>query len=42
MGGKAMKLGAFSVSLSVKNLGISKKFYEKIGFTAAGGDSGQN
>lgn len=37
-----MKLGAFSVSLSVKNLQLSKEFYEKLGFTVFGGslDSG--
>lgn len=34
-----MKLGAFSVSLSVKDLTISKSFYEKLGFTVfAGGE----
>jgi len=27
-----MKLGAFSISLSVKDLGVSKAFYEKLGF----------
>jgi len=34
-----MKLGAFSISLSVKDLAKSKAFYEKIGFTSAGGDA---
>jgi len=29
---KAMDLGAFSVSLAVKDLQASKKFYEKLGF----------
>ncbi len=29
-----MKLGAFSVSLAVKDLAVSKAFYEKLGFTA--------
>ena len=33
-----MKLGAFSVSLSVKDIEASKQFYEKLGFTAMGGD----
>lgn len=33
-----MKLGAFSVSLSVKDLTISKAFYENLGFTAFAGD----
>ncbi|MBZ0279519.1 MAG: VOC family protein [Anaerolineae bacterium] len=37
-----MKLGAFSVSLSVKDLGASKAFYEKLGFSVFGGDAGQN
>ena len=34
-------LGAFSVSLAVKDLPASRAFYEKLGFTAKGGD-GQN
>lgn len=29
-----MKLGAFSVSLAVKDLNASRAFYEKLGFTA--------
>ncbi len=37
-----MKLGAFSVSLAVKDLGISKEFYEKLGFTVFAGDSKMN
>jgi catechol 2,3-dioxygenase-like lactoylglutathione lyase family enzyme len=32
-----MKLGAFSVSLNVKDLQASKVFYEKLGFTVFGG-----
>lgn len=32
-----MKLGAFSISLTVKDLSISKEFYEKLGFSAFGG-----
>lgn len=32
-----MKLGIFSISLSVKNLELSKEFYEKLGFTVFGG-----
>lgn len=32
-----MKLGAFSISLSVKDLEASKKFYENLGFTQVGG-----
>ena len=34
----ASPLGAFSVSLAVKDLAASRAFYEKLGFTAAGGD----
>ncbi|WP_420581227.1 VOC family protein [Reichenbachiella sp.] len=37
-----MKLGAFSVSLSVKDLTLSKKFYEKLGFTVFAGSPEQN
>ena len=33
-----MDLGAFSVSLSVKDLQVAKAFYEKLGFCRAGGD----
>lgn len=32
-----MKLGAFSISLSVKDLQKSKDFYEKLGFSQMGG-----
>lgn len=32
-----MKLGAFSISLNVKDLSVSKEFYEKLGFTVFGG-----
>ena len=37
-----MNLGAFSVSLSVKDLEESKAFYEKLGFSVSGGDPAQN
>ncbi len=37
-----MELGAFSISLSVKDIQKSKSFYEKFGFKAAGGDISQN
>lgn len=37
-----MKLGAFSMSLSVKDLKISKEFYEKLGFHVFGGAMEQN
>ena len=33
-----MELGAFSVSLTVKDLKASKAFYEKLGFHAPAGD----
>jgi len=33
-----MKLGAHSISLSVKDIHVSKAFYEKLGFTKFGGD----
>ena len=33
-----MQLGAFSVSLAVKDLDASKSFYENLGFTTMGGD----
>lgn len=37
-----MELGAFSISLSVKDLQASKAFYEKLGFKEFGGDATQN
>jgi catechol 2,3-dioxygenase-like lactoylglutathione lyase family enzyme len=37
-----MELGAFSISLAVKDLGASRAFYEKFGFQAFGGDVSQN
>jgi len=37
-----MKLGAFSISLSVKDIHASKAFYEKLGFTVFGGDIEKN
>jgi predicted enzyme related to lactoylglutathione lyase len=37
-----MELGVFSVSLAVKDLAASRAFYEKIGFTAFGGNAAQN
>ncbi len=33
-----MHLGAFSISLSVKDLATSRAFYERLGFTAFGGN----
>ncbi|HKO61089.1 MAG TPA: VOC family protein [Pyrinomonadaceae bacterium] len=37
-----MQLGNFSVSLAVKDIEVSKVFYEKLGFTVFGGDQSQN
>lgn len=36
-----MKLGAFSVSLSVADLARSKEFYEKLGFSSVAGEASQ-
>jgi lactoylglutathione lyase len=37
-----MELGAFSISLAVKDLQASRAFYEKFGFTAFAGEPSQN
>ncbi len=37
-----MDLGAFSISLVVKDLEASRSFYEKFGFKVVGGDPSQN
>lgn len=37
-----MELGAFSVSLAVKDLAASKSFYEKLGFEVFAGEADQN
>jgi catechol 2,3-dioxygenase-like lactoylglutathione lyase family enzyme len=37
-----MQLGAFSISLAVKDLEASRAFYEKLGFTKFGGNADQN
>ncbi len=37
-----MELGKFSVSLAVKDLKVSREFYEKLGFTMTGGQPAQN
>lgn len=37
-----MELGAFSVSLAVKNITASRDFYAKFGFEVVGGDVEQN
>lgn len=36
-----MELGAFSVSLAVKDIEASRAFYETLGFTAFAGDAAQ-
>lgn len=37
-----MELGAFSISLTVKNIQTSKEFYQKLGFEIMGGNQEQN
>ncbi len=37
-----MELGAFSISLTVKDLEASKSFYEKFGFKVFAGDAAQD
>ena len=37
-----MKLGAFSISLSVKDLEVSKEFYENLGFAVFAGQVEKN
>lgn len=37
-----MPLGAFSVSLAVKDINASKSFYEQLGFSEVAGDIKQN
>ena len=37
-----MDLGAFSVSLTVKDLAVSRAFYEKLGFEVTGGAEEHN
>ena len=37
-----MNLGAFSVSLTVKDLSVSQAFYEKLGFTVFAGKQERN
>lgn len=36
-----MKLGAFSISLAVKDIAASRTFYENLGFTVFGGNQDQ-
>ena len=42
MSNQPTTLGAFSVSLAVKNLQASQAFYEKLGFQVVGGNAAQN
>lgn len=37
-----MELGAFSISLAVKDIAASKQLYEKLGFEVFAGDASQN
>ncbi|GDY00845.1 hypothetical protein LBMAG49_01740 [Planctomycetota bacterium] len=37
-----MRLGNFSVSLAVKDLSVSRAFYEKLGFRAIAGNAANN
>ena len=37
-----MELGAFSVSLAVRDIEASRRFYEELGFTVFMGDQSQN
>jgi len=41
-GDTALRLGNFSVSLTVKDLAASRAFYEKLGFHQKGGEPAQN
>ena len=40
--GDTMELGAFSVSLAVKDLEASRRFYEQLGFVPFFGEASQN
>jgi catechol 2,3-dioxygenase-like lactoylglutathione lyase family enzyme len=42
MRSSTMDLGAFSISLAVRDLTTSRAFYEKLGFRSVGGDPAQN
>jgi len=39
---EGLNLGAFSISLAVKDIKASKEFYEKLGFKSFGGELDQN
>ena len=40
-GDAQLRLGKFSVSLTVKDIAASRAFYEKLGFKVSGGDQAQ-
>ncbi len=40
-GDAQLRLGKFSVSLTVKDIAVSRAFYEKLGFEVSGGDQAQ-
>ncbi len=40
-GDAQLRLGNFSVSLTVKDIAVSRAFYEKLGFKVSGGDQAQ-
>jgi catechol 2,3-dioxygenase-like lactoylglutathione lyase family enzyme len=40
-GGDPLRLGNFSVSLAVKDIGASRAFYEKLGYRVVGGNQAQ-
>ena len=42
MPGGNLELGAFSISLNVADLEVSRVFYEKLGFEVSGGDPAHN
>lgn len=37
-----MELGAFSISLTVKDIEVSRRFYEALGFQVFGGNAAEN
>ena len=39
---RGMQLGTFSISLAVKDLAVSRQFYEKFGFKSFAGNPAQN
>ena len=42
MSDETCSVGAFSISLAVKDIEASRAFYAKLGFETAGGDASQN